>query len=385
MMINRQIASLIEQGISEFPAVCIVGPRQVGKSTLAKQLIQWKKNSIYLDLENPRDLLKVQDLIGFCERFQDSLICFDEIQRLPEFFAPLRSIIDQRGRSGQFLLLGSASPKLLQQSSESLAGRITTFELFPISIEEGDGRYSLMQHILRGGFPKSLLAGSEGASLRWRRAFLRTYLERDLRGISSGCNPERMERFLSMLAHWNGQLWNQSSLAQSLGVSSPTVRSDLDLGIQTFFIRELKPFEANLKKRLTRSPKIFFRDSGVLASILGIESEQDLFGHPAWGAIWEGLVIESVAQKFGDEGKISFYRTQVGAEMDLVIERGKRRICVECKTSSVPALSRGFWQSLEDLNPEKCFVVTPHEEEIQLKNGVIQVGLKGLMKRLFAE
>jgi len=194
-----------------------------------------------------------------------------------------------------------------------------------------------------------------------------------------------MERFLSMLAHWNGQLWNQSILAQSLGVSSPTVRSDLDLMIQTFFIRELKPFESNLKKRLTRSPKIFFRDSGVLASVLEIESEQELFGHPAWGSIWEGLVIESVAQKLGDEGRISFYRTQVGAEMDLVIERGGTRVCIECKTSSVPSLSRGFWQSLEDLNPEKCFVVTPHEEEIQLKNGVIQMGLKGLMKRLFAE
>ncbi len=384
-MIKRQIEPFIEQGIAEFPAVCIVGSRQVGKSTLAKQLIQERQNSIYLDLENPRDLLKVQDLFGFCERFQDSLICFDEIQRLPEFFAPLRSIIDQRGRAGQFLLLGSASPKLLRQSSESLAGRITTFELFPISFEEGNGRYSLIQHILRGGFPKSLLAGSDGASWRWRRAFLRTYLERDLRGISAGCNPERMERFLSMLAHWNGQLWNQSIIAQSLGVSSPTVRSDLDLMIQTFFIRELKPFESNLKKRLTRSPKIFFRDSGVLTSILEIESEEDLFGHPAWGTIWEGVVIESVAQKLGDEGRISFYRTQVGAEMDLVIERGKRRICIECKTSSVPALSRGFWQSLEDLNPEKCFVVTPYEEEIQHKEGVIQMGLKGLMKRLFAE
>lgn len=359
-MINRRLLPDLMRALAEFPAVALLGPRQAGKTTLAKIIADAQQDAIRLDLERPSDLAKLADPELFLSRQGDRLVILDEIQRQPELFAVLRALIDDNRRPGRFLLLGSASPQLLRQASESLAGRIAFCELAPFDISEVRVDHAGLQDFwLRGGYPLSWLAQTDEASFAWRESFIATHLERDIPSFGIRVPGTTLRRFWQMLSHLHGQLWNASRLASSFGVSSPTVQHYLDILEATYMLRRLPPFQANLGKRLVKSPKIYLRDSGILHALLGIASLDDLAGHPVVGASWEGWVLEQIAQLLGPQWQLSFYRTASGAEMDIVAERGKRRIGFEVKFSSAPALSKGFWSAKDDLKLERACVVAP--------------------------
>lgn len=366
--IPRSIERDVRRGLDEFPAVAVLGPRQCGKSTLAKHIIESYPQSIYLDLERPSDERKLTDPELFFEHYRDSLVCLDEIQRKPEIFTVLRSVIDERKRPGQFLILGSASGDLLRQSSESLAGRIAHLELAPFGICEIPD-LELNTLWLRGGFPSSLLAEDDQASFRWRQNFVRTFLERDIPQLGIRIPAASIERLWRMCAHYHSQLLNLSSIGSSLGITHHTARSYIDLLSKTFMLRILPPFEANAKKRLVKSPKIYIRDSGLMHTLLGLREYDDLLAHPVFGGSWEGLAIENIVACLSDWSP-SFYRTSAGAEIDLVLERGRHKIAIECKASSSPEVTKGFWYALNDIRPDEAWIVAPVRETFPLKEGV---------------
>lgn len=371
MMIKRHLFTNIQQALGEFPAVALLGPRQAGKTTLAKLIAETQPDSLRLDLERPSDLAKLTDPELFLSRQQNRLVVLDEIQRMPELFPVLRALIDENRRPGRFLLLGSASPQLLRQASESLAGRIDFKELAPFDISEiNPGHAELQNFWLRGGYPLSWLATSDAASFAWREAFIATHLERDIPAFGIRVPSTTLRRFWQMLAHLHGQLWNASRLASGFGVSAPTVQHYLDILEATYMLRRLPPFQANLGKRLVKSPKIYLRDSGLLHALLGIASLDDLAGHPIVGPSWEGWALEQIAQLLGLQWQLSFYRTSSGAEMDIVAERGQRRIGFEIKFSSAPSLSKGFWFAMNDLQLEHAFVIAPVENGYPLAPNV---------------
>jgi len=370
-MINRRLLPSIEHSLSEFPAVALLGPRQAGKTTLARLVASERPGSLYLDLERPSDLAKLTDPELFLSRHADRLIVLDEIQRLPEIFAVLRALIDEKRTPGRFLLLGSASPQLLRQASESLAGRISFHELAPFDVSEIKPTQFEIQNLwLRGGYPLSWLAQSDAASFAWRESFIATHLERDIPSFGIRVPGTTLHRFWQMLAHLHGQLWNASRLASGFGVSAPTVQHYLDILEATYMLRRLPPLQANLGKRLVKSPKVYLRDSGILHALLGIVSLNDLAGHPVVGASWEGWVVEQIAQLIESQWQLSFYRTAGGAEMDIVAERGKRKIGFEIKFSSAPALTKGFWSALTDLKLEQTYIVAPVENGYPLAPNV---------------
>lgn len=361
-MINRRLLPDVMRALAEFPAVALLGPRQAGKTTLARFIADARQDAIRLDLERPSDLAKLADPELFLSRQGGRLVILDEIQRQPELFAVLRALIDDNRRPGRFLLLGSASPQLLRQASESLAGRIAFRELAPFDISEIRVNHAGLQNFwLRGGYPLSWLAQTEEASFAWRESFIATHLERDIPSFGIRVPGATLRRFWQMLAHLHGQLWNASRLASSFGVSAPTVQHYLDILEATYMLRRLPPFQTNLGKRLVKSPKVYLRDSGILHALLGVASLDDLAGHPVVGPSWEGWALEQIAQLLGPQWQLSFYRTASGAEMDIVAERGKRRIGFEVKFSSAPALSKGFWSAKNDLNLERVCVVAPVE------------------------
>jgi len=370
--IERELTEKIHQKLAQLPGATILGPRQCGKSTLAKAIISGIENAVYLDLERPSDLSRLRDPEAFFSIHTDQLICLDEIQRVPEIFRVLRSIIDEDPRNGRFIILGSASPELLRQSSETLAGRISHLELTPFLLSEvssGDHLPILRNLWLRGGFPRSYLAAGETQSFGWRQDFIRAFLERDIPQLGLRIPGKNLERFWKMVAHLHGQLLNSSKLGESLGVSHHTVRSYVDVLEFTFVLRVLLPYEANLKKRLIRSPKIYVRDSGLLHALLDIESHDDLLGHPVYGASWEGFVIENVLSVLPD-WRAFFYRTSSGSEIDLILTRGKRRIAIECKASSSPDLNRGFWNAVNDLEIEEVWVIAPVRDSYPVEKNV---------------
>lgn len=370
-MINRRILHNITRALTEFPAVALLGPRQAGKTTLAKVIAETQTNALRLDLERPSDLAKLADPELFLSRQGDRLVVLDEIQHQPELFAVLRALIDENRRPGRFLLLGSASPQLLRQASESLAGRIAFHELAPFDISEIQPSHADLQKFwLRGGYPLSWLAQSEDASFAWRESFIATHLERDIPSFGIRVPGTTLRRFWQMLAHLHGQLWNASRLASGFGVSAPTVQHYLDILEATYMLRRLPPFQTNLGKRLVKSPKVYLRDCGILHALLGIASLDDLAGHPIVGPSWEGWALEQIAQLLGPQWQLSFYRTASGAEMDIVAERGKRRIGFEIKFSSAPALSKGFWSAMTDMNLERAFVIAPVESGYPLAPNV---------------
>ena len=366
--VARVQTAKIEHRLRSMPAVALLGPRQVGKSTLAKHIINTVGNAIYIDLERPSDLNKLRDPEAYFALHADKLICLDEIQRTPELFPVLRSVIDERQRNGQFLIPGSASPRLIQQSSESLAGRLAYIELSPLLLSELEAS-QLRSLWLRGGFPRSFLAADDKASFDWRYDFIRTFLERDLPQLGLNISANVLERFWRLCAHSHGQLLNQSKLGGALGVSHHTIRSYLDIMEQTFIGRSLPPYEANLKKRLVKSPKIYIRDSGLLHCLLGLETQDDLFSHPSYGSSWEGFVIENLLSLL-PEWRAAFYRTSSGNEIDLILERGNRRIAIECKASSAPEVGKGFWAVLKDLGINEAYIVSPVDEAYPLQEGV---------------
>jgi len=370
--IPRAITEKIRHKLKTMPAVAILGPRQCGKTTLARTITADLGQSVYLDLERRADLNKLRDPEAFFNLNDEQLICLDEIQRVPEIFPEMRSKIDRNGDNGQFLILGSASPDLIKQTSETLAGRIAFIELTPFSLKEIDQslasqtRQSLW---LRGGFPRSYLAKDETDSYEWREDFIRTFLERDIPQLGINIPARRLERFWQMCAHIHGQLLNRSSLGESLGVSHHTINSYMALLEQTYILRALQPYHANLKKRLVKSPKIYLRDTGLLHALLGILSHNDLLGHPVYGASWEGFVIENILAAYPDWMSY-FYRSASGAEIDLILVKGQRRIAVEIKVSTSPEVKRSFWNALNDLKIDEAWIVAPVDAPYPYRQGV---------------
>jgi predicted AAA+ superfamily ATPase len=380
-MLNRRLYPIIEHALEQFPAVALLGPRQAGKTTLARTITAGRAGSLYLDLERPSDLAKLADPELFLSRHADHLVVLDEIQRRPELFSILRALIDDNRRPGRFLLLGSASPQLLKQASESLAGRISFHELSPFDVSEVQPTFAeLPSFWLRGGYPLSWLAKSDEDSAAWRESFIVTHLERDIPAFGIRVPGTTLRRFWQMLAHLHGQMWNASRLASGFGVSAPTVQHYLDILEATYMVRRLPPLHANLSKRLVKSPKIYLRDSGLLHALLGLRSLEDLAGHPVVGASWEGWVLEQIAQLLPSPWQLSFYRTAAGAEVDVVAERGNKKIGFEIKFSSAPTLSRGFWSAMDDLGLEQVYVIAPVETGYPLGQNVEVVPAVDLKK-----
>ena len=378
-MISRRILPNIEKALVQFPAVALLGPRQAGKTTLARSVGSSHVNSLYLDLERPSDLAKLADPELFLSRHVDQLVVLDEIQRQPDLFPVLRALIDENRRPGRFLLLGSASPQLLRQTSESLAGRISFHELAPFDVSEiKPKKADIGVFWLRGGYPLSWLAESDETSLAWRESFIITHLERDIPAFGIRIPGPTLHRFWRMLAHLHGQMWNASRLASGFGVSAPTVQHYLEILEATYMVRRLPPLHVNLGKRLVKSPKIYLRDSGLLHALLGIRSLDELAGHPVVGPSWEGWVLEQIAQLLSPQWQLSFYRTATGAEMDVVAERGERRIGFEIKLSSAPSLSKGFWSAMKDLQLEQAYVVAPVETGYPIAEKVEVLPANGL-------
>ena len=381
-MIYRNALVELRSALASFPVAALVGPRQVGKTTLALTLAEdWGKDATrYLDLESPADRARLADPEAYLEAQQGRLVILDEIHRIPELFAVLRGIVDRRRRAGhrtgQFLVLGSASLELLRQSSESLAGRITFVELTPILVDElAPDRATLEQSWVRGGFPDSLLTKKDSTSLKWRESFIRTYLERDIPQFGPRVPAETLRRFWTMLAHGQAQQMNAARLAASLGVSGQTVARYLDLLVDLLLVRRLPAWSGNVGKRLVKSPKLYIRDSGIVHALLGLESLDDVLGHPVAGASWEGMVIENIHAVAG--GLPFFYfRTAAGAEIDVVIEgRHRHRYAVEIKRSSAPSVGRGFRTGLEDLEIRESIVIYAGHETTPLGEGVVAMGV----------
>ncbi|MDP1623386.1 MAG: ATP-binding protein [Bacteroidales bacterium] len=378
--IQRIESARIKKYLENFPAVAILGPRQCGKSTLAKYLLRDYPEALFLDLENPEDRIKLTDPGLFFNLHKGKLICLDEIQRVPELFQVLRSVIDANNRNGQFLILGSASRELISQSSESLAGRLIYQELTPFQYIEIESD-SLFGFQLRGGFPRSFLAVDDEMSFQWRRSFISTFLERDLALLGFGYPPETMRNLWMMCAHQQGQLSNLSRLGQSLGVSHTSVRSYIDLLTETYMLRILQPFKTNTGKRVVKTPKVYLRDTGTLHALLNIRSLEDLLGHPVFGASWETIVIEQLLVRW--EGDFGFYRTPAGAEIDLVLEKNGKLIAIECKASTVPTVGREFYSALEDLQIDAAIIVAPVGVKYPLKKGVWVMPLTDAIHELF--
>jgi len=362
-MIKRYIYHKTLKALSRQAAVALIGPRQVGKTTLALDIAK-DRNAVYLDLEAREDREKLRNPVLFLTRNENSLVILDEIHRMPELFQILRGLIDQGRRkglnSGRFLILGSASIDLLRQSGETLAGRIEYIDMTPLNTLEtsSEAEFSLDKLWVRGGFPDSYLAENDEDSFAWRRNFVRTYLERDVPQFGPRIPAETLERLWSMLAHSQGQLLNASSLAKSLSISAPTVSSYIDLLSDLLLVRRLPPLHANTKKRLVKSPKVYVRDSGLVHALLGIGDYNLLSGHPVFGLSWEGFVIVNLLSASPDRTKASFYRTSAGAEMDLILELpGGKNWTVEVKSGLEPKLQKGFYNALEDIKPDRSFVV----------------------------
>ena len=365
-MIARFLDEHVRSALKQVPAVAILGPRQCGKTTLARKLVGNLTEVLYLDLERPSDVARLADPEALFAANTSRMICIDEIQRVPELFTVMRYAIDADRRPGRFLILGSASKELIRQSSETLAGRIRYLELTPFLINETAYDGDLETYWLKGGFPLSWLAPDEDASFEWRLDFIRDFLERDIPMLQPRIPPERIRRFWTMLAHLHGQLLNMASLAGALGVKGPTIRSYIDLLEGAFMVRRLVPYAANLKKRLVKSPKLYIRDSGVLHTLLNIPDRNSLLGHPIYGTSWEGVCLENILARCKRTIQASFFRTVRGAEIDLVLEQGRSRVAVEFKVSAAAKPKRGFWTALQDLDIKRAWIVSPIAESYPL-------------------
>lgn len=382
-MIIRKRQSEVQFLLKHFPAVAIVGPRQCGKSTLAKFISQSYKDSVYLDLENPDDRAKLTEPTLFLSQFRGKLVCMDEVQFMPEIFNVLRSLIDQENKNGQFLLLGSASPHLLQQSSETLAGRIAYIELSPFTLEEVSATAKDQQKKLwvRGGFPKSFLSGTEQISLLWRKNFIQTFLERDLSIFGFKVPPESMRKLWMMCAHLHGQPLNLSALGNSLGVSHTTTGHYIDVLSGTYMLQKVEPYFVNLEKRLRKAPKVYLTDSGILHALLSIQKYEELITHPVAGFSWEGYVLQQIRGLL-PEWQVNYITTSNQAEIDFILTRGKRTVAVECKLSQAPVLSRGFYNISDELKIKESYVVCPVKQAFPLSKSIIVTAVSGLIEAL---
>ncbi|HUI55292.1 MAG TPA: ATP-binding protein [Bryobacteraceae bacterium] len=377
--------------LGRFPAVALIGPRQVGKTTLARALTDnLRDRAVYLDLELASDLAKLAEPELYLEAHAEQLVVLDEVHRLPGIFQTLRGIIDRRRRRGirtrQFLLLGSASIELLKQSAESLAGRIAYLELTPFTLREvaSRGKRATDRLWVRGGFPDSFLADNDEFSLEWRRAFIQTYLERDIPALGPRVPAETLDRFWRMLAHNQGQLLNAARLAAGLGVSGQTIGRYLDILVDLLLVRRLHPWLRNAAKRLVRSPKTYVRDSGLVHALLGIRDLEELLGHPVTGASWEGFIIENILDAAPQGVAPWFYRTSAGAEIDLLLEFGKGDVwAIEVKRSvGSPRPSKGFHLACDDVKARRRFVVYPGHDAFKIDAATEVISLPDLTARL---
>ena len=369
------------------PAVVLLGPRQVGKTTLALDIGE-QRPSVYLDLEDDDDRAKLANPTLYFADHQNELVILDEVHRVPELFQRLRGIIDKGRRqgkaNGRFLLLGSAAMDLLQQSGESLAGRISYLELGPFDALEVDP-LAIETLWVRGGFPLSFLAETDEVSLEWRRDFIRTYLERDVPQFGSRIPAETLRRFWTMLAHNQAQMLNAANLARGLGVDGKTVAGYLDLLVDLLLVRRLPPWHRNAGKRLVKSPKVYVRDSGITHALLGIRDKEALLGHPVVGQTWESFIIETLITAAPEGTGAHYYRTSNGTEIDLILTLpGGKLWAIEVKRSSAPKIERGFHSACADLDPAKRFIVYPGAERFRLDEATDAIGVVALAKALQA-
>ena len=387
-MIARRLKAQLKGLLAEYPAVALLGPRQVGKTTLALETGE-TVDSVYLDLESPADRARLSDPELYLVDHEDRLVILDEVHRVPGLFQSLRGLIDRgrrRGkRAGRFLLLGSASMDLLRQSGETLAGRIAYLELNPFDVlEVGPRDHDTLW--VRGGFPDSFLAGDDSRSLTWRENFIRTYLERDVPQLGPRIPAETLRRFWVMLAHVQGGPHNAAALARGLGVDGKTVSRYLDLMVDLLLVRRLTPWHRKVGKRLVRSPKVYVRDSGIVHALLGLGSKEEVLGHPVVGPSWEGFVVESLLSVAHDRAETRFYRASGGAEIDLVLRLpGRRPWAVEIKRSLDPRPGRGFHSACVDVEPEARFVVYPGAERYRIAEGIEALTVADLANEITGE
>lgn len=375
-MIPRLLQSTVEKALLRSPAIAILGPRQVGKTTLAKTIARTRSNSHYLDIENPLDRRKLEDGYSYLHSLDNTCVILDEVQLMPELFSLLRPLIDEDRTPGRFILLGSASPSLVKGVSESLAGRISYMELTGIGLAELPTNEDYKMHWFKGGFPNALLAEDE-ESKAWLDDFIRSYIERDLGHLFGvDLSPVTLRNFWSMLAHSNGNIWNAEVFARSLGVSSPTVIRYLTFLEGGYITRRLPPWFVNAKKRLVKSPKVYIRDTGILHRLLTISDYDSLLGHPGVGGSWEGYVIEQIYQRKPPDIELFYYRTQAGAECDLVLVKGIIPLaCIEIKLSNTPTVSKGFISCSEDLLPMYKYIITPQSDTFTTQHEVVITNL----------
>ncbi len=369
-MVPRILFPKVEECLNISPVTAITGPRQCGKTTLAREFAK-DKSVHFFDLENPSDLFALEDPLFALQAYDEDLVIIDEAQRMPDIFPVLRVLVDQNRKPGRFLLLGSSSPDLRRQSAESLAGRIITLELTPFLepevVHDARTRDRLW---LWGGFPPSFLADDNETSFQWRIQYLRDVVERDLGLLGFRLPPERMWRFLQMLAHNHGQLWNKAQLARSLDIGASTAGRYLDAILQTLLVRRIQPYHANLGKRLIKSPKIYIRDTGLLHALLGLKTREQLLGHPVVGNSWEGYVIENISACLPTGWETGFWRTSSGNEIDLIlISGGRAEVAIEIKAGLTPRPRRGFYQACDTLKPKEAWIVYPGDKIISLNRG----------------
>lgn len=381
-MLERFIHTEFEFSVSNFPVTGIIGPRQVGKTTLAKNFA-YQRPSVYLDLEKLSDINKLNDPELFFNSIADHTVILDEIQHKPELFPLIRSLVDEHRVPGRFIILGSASPELLKQSSESLAGRINYIEMYPFNLLELDNIVSQENLWVYGGFPEPILNGGKKFIQRWYRSFINSYIQRDLPSLGLPADPSISRQLMVMMASINGSTLNYSILAKSLGLSMPTVKTYLSYFVNAFLVTELPAWYVNIRKRLVKSPKLYLRDSGMLHYLLGIGDRDSLFGNIAVGASWESFVIHQVRSVMHIDDEIYYYRTQDGAEIDLLIRRENQWLAAaEIKLSLSPKLTKGTYLAMDDLGITKLFVITPGESRYFYESTIEVIGLKDFLHHI---
>jgi predicted AAA+ superfamily ATPase len=377
-MINRRIQTEIIDSLSFFPVVAIIGPRQVGKTTLAKLIMAGStKPTLYLDLERQSDLFKLNDAELFFSQHPEKLIVIDEVQNKKELYPLLRALVDISKEPGQFLLLGSASPELIRDSSESLAGRIAYHQLYPFDLIEISDKFSENDLWIKGGFPNVLFAKNDDLSSRWMGNFISTYLNRDLLQLGLNASPKIIRNLWSMMAHLNGQLFNATTLGNSLGISTPTVKRYVDFLEEAFLLISLHPYSWNMQKRLVKSPKIYLTDTGILHHLMGISDFNGLSGNPIIGSSWESFVINQVNAIKKKNLNLYFYRTHHGSEVDLVFTKGLNVVATaEIKYSNSPQLTKGNFMAFDDLKAPVNFIITPSSDDYLFKENIRVCSLK---------